>query len=117
MYLSYIDLILPYKEFAMVLHAQAEQGTGGWIISLINGSASCILATFQDEPAAKEYTLQVNGLVIAKQQELLSRLDSTQKILFQILAAAGVSPRNNEEIAMALIKVLRYIELGKKNAA
>jgi len=101
----------------MVLRAEAEQSTRGWIISLINGSnASCVLATFLHESAAKEYTLQVNSLLIAKQQELLSRLDSAQKILFQILETAGVTPKSNEEIALSLVKVLRFIELGKHNA-
>lgn len=101
----------------MVLRAEAEQSTRGWIISLLNGdNASCILATFPSEPAAKEYTSRVNSLLLAKQQELLSRLDAAQKILFQVLEKAGVTPKSNEEMALALIKVLRYIEMGRSNA-
>jgi hypothetical protein len=100
----------------MVLYAKAAQGSGGWIVSLMDEANSCVLHTCHDEATAITYASRVNSLLLPKQQTLLDRLESTQKILIQIMNSAGVTPKTNEEFILSVKKIIRYIDLGKANA-
>lgn len=100
----------------MVLHAEAVQGSGAWIVSLVDNETTCVLHTCHDEETARTYASRVNSILVPKQRVLLDRLEMTQKILNQIMKTAGVAPKTNEELAISIHRIIRYIDLGKANA-
>lgn len=101
----------------MVLHAEAVQGSGAWIVSLVdNETSSCVLHTCHDEETARTYASRVNSVLVPRQRMLLDRLEMTQKILNQIMKTAGVAPKTNEEFVISIHRIIRYIDLGKANA-
>ena len=107
---------LPEKGATMVLQAKAVQSSGVWIVSLVDETSSCILHTCQDKEVALTYASRVNSILFPKQRMLIDRLEMAQKILNQIMKTAEVEPKTNEEFALSLHKIIRYIDLGKANA-